>query len=190
MTSTTTRAPHDTPDQAADRAAASATELLTAAGGPRPRFARDGRVRRVGEPDGPIGIIREFRTHEGETWAHVSFNGVAPIWLRAAALAVVPTVLPADGPDSTRFAWVLDGEMHTGTVAKLADWALSQQYGYDDGDPFPAVVYAPTDTGALAPVPVVAELSGWVDGWATLTVTVHMGNGVTAVGIEMVNGDV
>lgn len=90
--------------------------------------------------------------------------------------------------DSTVFAWVIDGEIHRGTAADLADWAVYCQLGVAD-EPVPATVYAPTGAGELVSVPVRVTCGPFdTNDWALLTVTVDLGNGVTATGSGRVDG--
>ncbi len=112
----------------------------------------------------------------------------APVTVAAGNVDLVPAVVPADGPDSTVFAWVIDGQIHRGTVDDLARWAVACQIGYAE-DPLPSTVYAPTTTGALVPVPVVVECGPYDSSdWAPLTVTVTLAPGRTAVGFDRVDG--
>jgi hypothetical protein len=99
-----------------------------------------------------------------------------------------PAVTPARPADETVFAWASDGAVCHGNVADLARWAVAEQIGYAD-EPVPTTVYAPTDTGALAPVPVRVKCGPFDgDNWATLTVTVDLGSGVTATAVDRVDG--
>ncbi len=100
-----------------------------------------------------------------------------------------PRVLPADRPEQTMLAWVVAGEIYRGPVSALAAWAVDHKLGVAD-EPVPATVYAPTDTGALVPVPVRVECGEYDPhtGWADLAVAVDLGNGVIVTGFDRVDG--
>jgi hypothetical protein len=46
------------------------------------------RVQRAAEtgPDRPVGVVLELGTLRGEPWAHVTFSGLAPLWVPASGL--------------------------------------------------------------------------------------------------------
>ncbi len=98
----------------------------------------------------------------------------------------VPAVVPADDPQLTPLAWVRDGEIYRGDIDGFADYASTCEAA---NVPYPTTVYAPTDTGTLAPVKVTSTSTGYgPDGWATNTVTAHLTGDVTASSSWSVDG--
>ncbi len=123
-------------------------------------------------------------THELGGWGQVP-----PVVLAVGHVDQPPAVVRADGQDSTLFAWVIDGEIHRGTVGALAGWAASERMGYAD-DPVPAFVYAPTTAAGLVPVPVRVECGRFdAAGFADLVVMVDLGAAGTVTGFARVDGN-
>ncbi len=147
-------------------------------------------ARRADQGDDP-SITLTIAPTGGWKLAHElgGWGQVPPTVLASGHVDRLPAVLASDTPDQTMFAWVVAGEIYRGPVSALASWAVDHKLGIAD-EPVPATVYAPTDTGALVPVPVRVECGEYDPrtGWADLMVTVDLGNGVTVTGADRVDG--
>jgi hypothetical protein len=81
---------------------------------------------------------------------------------------------------------VHEGEIYRGDVAAFTEYLGDAASA---GVPGPAMLYAPTDTGALVPVRYKVSVGGFdADDWGSATVSVYLAEGVTATSSYRVDG--